>query len=82
MIQFPCGLDDWWFLSESTLTNGDPSLERCAASVNPKRLKDQQGPHLVTKGSRQSANTTSAGDFLSELRLRLFVGTGFASLKL
>ena len=81
IIQFPCGFDDWWFLSESTHTKGDPSLERCVASVNPKRLKDQQGPRLVTEGSRQSANTSSAGVFLSELRLCLFFCTGIAKLK-
>jgi len=67
LIRFPCGLDDLvGSLLSQHLRNGDPSLERCAASVNPKRLKDQQGPHLVTKGSRQSANTSSAGVFLSK----------------
>jgi len=33
------------------------------ASVNPKRLIDQQEPLLVAKGSRQSANTTPGGVF-------------------
>ena len=39
------------------MKNGDPSLERCAASSCTKRLKDQQGPHLVEPGSKQTANT-------------------------
>jgi len=53
------------FLSQH-LKNGDPSLERCVASACTKRLKDQQGPHLVEPGSKQPANTARLrGIFLS-----------------
>jgi hypothetical protein len=31
-------------------------LERCAASTRSKRLKDQQGPHLVKSGSKQASS--------------------------
>jgi len=66
LIWFPCGLDDLVSsLLSQHLRNGDPSLERCAASASPKRLKDQQGPHLVMPGSKQPSNTSSAGFFLS-----------------
>jgi len=64
MIRFPRGLDDLVSsLLSQHLRNGDPSLERCAASASPKRLKDQQGPHLVKPGSKQPSNTSSAGVF-------------------
>ena len=67
LIWFPCGLDDLVSsLLSQHLRNGDPSLERCAASASPKRLKDQQGPHLVMLGSKQPSNTSSAGVFLSK----------------
>ena len=67
LIWFPCGLDDLVSsLLSQHLRNGDPSLERCAASASPKRLKDQQGPHLVKPGSKQPSNTSSVGVFLSK----------------
>jgi hypothetical protein len=67
LIRFPCGLDDLvGSLLSQHLRNGDPSLERCAASVNPKRLKDQQGPHLVMPGSKQPPTPPPRGFFLSK----------------
>ena len=45
------------------LRNGDPSLERCAASASSKRLKDQQGPHLVKPGSKQPHHLLRGGFF-------------------
>ena len=64
MIRFPRGLDDLVSsLLSQHLRTGDPSLERCAASASPKRLKDQQGPHFVMLGSKQPSNIFSAGVF-------------------
>ena len=70
MIRFPRGLDDLVSsLLSQHLRNGDPSLERCAASASPKRLKDQQGPHFVMLGSKQPSNIFSAGVFLSKRKV-------------
>jgi hypothetical protein len=69
-IRFPCGLDDVVSsLLSQHLRNGDPSLERCAASASPKRLKDQQGPHLVMAGSKQPPTPPPRGFFLSKRKV-------------